>query len=256
MQETIKTITFPKGSIIFETHSPANHVYVLKKGELGVRYGNNPEVEVGVIRPGESFGESALLAGSKRSATVSCLSETVVLAFDSSNFQSLFKQWPEGKIMCQCVLIEMLNANEKLWKKSSTELHRLDSHCLTVLVDNVIKSTRTLARTLRSEDELVSGWKKNRAFLITGGRATLSHGDQKTTVGSDWSLGASELITGSRPESIFSIDKINDPLSGWFVEVSEPFERLSDKNKGLAAIIRGIAYKKIRTNELAQGSNS
>ena len=67
---------FQKGDIIFETNAPATHIYVLEKGELGVKYGDNPLVEVGSIVEGESFGESALLIGGngRRPSAVSLMS--------------------------------------------------------------------------------------------------------------------------------------------------------------------------------------
>lgn len=247
MSENVKTVTFAKDDIIFEANMPANTIYVLQKGELGVRYGNNPEVQVGLISPGESFGESALLAGAKRTATISCLSETTVLSFEATQFQSLFKRWPVGKIMCQCVLIEMLNANENL-RKQATEDHHYDSLLLTTLVDNAIKSTRTLAQVIRSKEELLKGWLENNAFLVTGGHSLIIHGNRQIEVESDWCLGACELIIGKPPGQVFSVESIEEPLMGWFIPITEPFTKLEQSHKGLAAIVRGIAHKTIRAN--------
>ena len=88
---------FQKGDIIFETNAPATHIYVLEKGELGVKYGDNPLVEVGSIIEGESFGESALLIGGKRSATISCETDVSVQSFDADQIKGIFKKWVDGK---------------------------------------------------------------------------------------------------------------------------------------------------------------
>ena len=87
---------FQKGDIIFETNAPATHIYVLEKGELGVKYGDNPLVEVGSIMEGESFGESALLIGGKRSATISCESDVSVQSFEPTRSRVCSKSGSMG----------------------------------------------------------------------------------------------------------------------------------------------------------------
>ena len=138
---------FQKGDIIFETNAPATHIYVLEKGELGVKYGDNPLVEVGSIIEGESFGESALLIGGKRSATISCESDVSVQSFDADQIKGMFKKWVDGKLMCQCLLIEMINSNEirraKILDKDREEPR---SAVLTDLVNNAISSIATQPR--------------------------------------------------------------------------------------------------------------
>ncbi len=239
---------FQKGDIIFETNAPATHIYVLEKGELGVKYGDNPLVEVGSIIEGESFGESALLIGGKRSATISCETDVSVQSFDADQIKGIFKKWVDGKLMCQCLLIEMINSNE-MRRAHILEKDREEprSPVLTDLVNNAISSITTLAETVRQPDDLHKGWDDNNAFLVTGGHALIRNGDNLIEIGTDTCLGASQLLLGNRPAESIMVESITHPLSGWFIPITTQYERLEDLNTGLAAVARGIAHKTVRS---------
>jgi len=239
---------FEKGDIIFQTNAPATHIYVLEKGELGVKYGDNPLIEVGSILEGESFGESALLIGGKRSATIGCETDVSVQSFDADQIKGMFKKWVDGKLMCQCLLIEMINSNEKrraqILEKDREEPR---SPVLTDLVNNAISSITTLAETVRQPDDLHQGWDDNNAFLVTGGHALIRNGENLIEIGTDTCLGASQLLLGNRPAESIIVESITHPLSGWFIPITEQYERLQGLNTGLAAVARGIAHKTVRS---------
>lgn len=239
---------FEKGDIIFQTNAPATHIYVLEKGELGVKYGDNPLVEVGSILEGESFGESALLIGGKRSATIGCETDVSVQSFDADQIKGIFKKWVDGKLMCQCLLIEMINSNE-MRRAHILEKDREEprSPVLTDLVNNAISSITTLAETVRQPDDLYKGWDDNNAFLVTGGHALIRNGDNLIEIGTDTCLGASQLLLGNRPTESIMVESITHPLSGWFIPITKQYERLEDLNTGLAAVARGIAHKTVRS---------
>lgn len=239
---------FEKGDIIFQTNAPATHIYVLEKGELGVKYGDNPLVEVGSILEGESFGESALLIGGKRSATIGCETDVSVQSFDADQIKGIFKKWVDGKLMCQCLLIEMINSNE-MRRAHILEKDREEprSPVLTDLVDNAISSITTLAETVRQPDDLHKGWDDNNAFLVTGGHALIRNGENLIEIGTDTCLGASQLLLGNRPAESIMVESITHPLSGWFIPITKQYERLEDLNTGLAAVARGIAHKTVRS---------
>ena len=248
MSVAVNTTQFEQGDIIFETNTPATHIYVLEKGELGVKYGDNPLVEVGSIQEGESFGESALLIGGKRSATISCETQVTVKSFDADQVKDMFKKWVDGKLMCQCLLIEMINSNElRRAHALSKDREEPRSAVLTDLVSNAISSIATLAETVRHPEQLIEGWKDNNAFLVTGGHATIRQGDGMIEIGSDTCLGASQLVLGQDPSGAITIDKISHPLAGWFIPITDQYNKLIEYNKGLAAVARGIAHKTARS---------
>jgi hypothetical protein len=248
MESRVSRTEFSQGDIIFEMNEPAKHIYVLESGELGVTYGDNPETEIGSILQGESFGESALLIGGKRSATVRCETDVTVQAFDSESIQGVFKQWIDGKLMCQCLLIEMINSNEFRRKSALSDTkEEPKSAALTDLVNNAVSAIKTLAQTVRHPDQILEGWDKKSAFLVTGGHATIRQGNTTIDIGSDTCLGASQLILGNDPSGSITIESISHPLAGWFIPITDEYEKLIDLNKGLAAVARGIAHKTARS---------
>ena len=248
MSVAVNTSQFEKGDIIFETNAPATHIYVLEKGELGVKYGDNPLVEVGSIQEGESFGESALLIGGKRSATISCETQVTVKSFDADQIKDMFKKWVDGKLMCQCLLIEMINSNElRRAQALSTDREEPRSAVLTDLVNNAISSIATLAETVRYPEQLIEGWKNHSAFLVTGGHALIRQGNDSIEIGSDTCLGASQLVLGQDPSDSIAVDSISHPLAGWFIPITDQYNKLTEHNKGLAAVARGIAHKTARS---------
>lgn len=252
MESRVSRTEFLQGDIIFEMNAPAKHIYVLEDGELGVTYGDNPETEIGTILQGESFGESALLIGGKRSATVRCETDVTVQAFDSESIQGIFKQWVDGKRMCQCLLIEMINSNEFRRKSALSDAkEEPKSAALTDLVNSAVSAIATLAQTVRHPDQILEGWEQGNAFLVTGGHATIQRGNGSTDIGSDTCLGASQLILGKKPSDAIAIDTISHPLAGWFIPITDQYNKLTELNKGLAAVARGIAHKTARSAVLS-----
>jgi len=154
--------------------------------------------------------------------------------------------------MCQCLLIEMINSNEmRRTKALSRDREESRSAVLTDLVNNAISSIATLAQTVRHQDQLVQGWEDNCAFLVTGGHALVRQGNDTIEIGSDTCLGASQLVLGNRPSDSILIDSITHPLAGWFIPITDQYNKLNEFNKGLAAVARGIAHKTARSAVLS-----
>ena len=240
---------FERGEIIFELNAPARHIYILKKGEISVQDGNSPLVQLGTIHEGESFGESALLLGGKRLATVRCETEVIVHTYDSDQIKALFKKWKGGTLTFQCLLIEMLNANEGVKKRSlNGEADDKRPAALEDLVSNAISSFSAVTEIVRDSKQLHGGWKKKEAFLVTGGHAIIRKGKDFVEIGTDTCLGASQLILGNDPSTTIEIESIRQPLAGWFIPVAAYYEKLKQLNVGLAAVARGIAHKTARSD--------
>ena len=160
----------------------------------------------------------------------------------------MFKKWVDGKLMCQCLLIEMINSNERRRAQAlSKDKEEPRSAVLTDLVNNAISSIATLAETVRHPEQLIEGWKDNSAFLVTGGHALIRQGNESIEIGSDTCLGASQLVLGQDPSDSIAVDSISHPLAGWFIPITDQYDKLTEHNKGLAAVARGIAHKTARS---------
>src|SRR6476620_4981016 len=87
------------GDVIVKQGDPANSFYVLTNGRaraLKIKP-NGEEIPLGVLKPGESFGEAALAEGGTRNATVRCSTAVDVLRIDRDDFLQLVTQEPDLK---------------------------------------------------------------------------------------------------------------------------------------------------------------
>ena len=87
------------GDVIVKQGDPANSFYVLTRGRaraLKIKP-DGEEVPLGVLKPGDSFGEAALAEGGTRNATVRCSTAVDVLRIDRDDFLELIRRVPELK---------------------------------------------------------------------------------------------------------------------------------------------------------------
>ncbi|PYJ68304.1 MAG: hypothetical protein DME76_12725 [Verrucomicrobia bacterium] len=74
------------GDVIVKQHDPADSFYVLTRGRaraLKIKP-DGEEIPLGVLKPGDSFGEAALSEGGTRNATVRCSTAVDVLRIELS----------------------------------------------------------------------------------------------------------------------------------------------------------------------------
>lgn len=87
------------GDVIVKQDDPADSFYVLTKGRaraLKIKP-DGEEIPLGVLKPGDSFGEAALSEGGTRNATVRCSTTVDVLRIDRDDFLQLTRRVPELK---------------------------------------------------------------------------------------------------------------------------------------------------------------
>ncbi len=87
------------GDVIVKQGDPADSFYVLTTGRaraLKIR-ADGEEIPLGVLKPGDAFGEAALAEGGTRSATVRCSTTVDVLRIDRDDFLQLVSQEPDLK---------------------------------------------------------------------------------------------------------------------------------------------------------------
>src|SRR5438034_3365445 len=85
------------GDVIVKQDDPADSFYVLTKGRaraLKIKP-DGEEIPLGVLKPGDAFGEAALAEGGTRSATVRCSTAVDVLRIDRDDFLQLVSQQPD-----------------------------------------------------------------------------------------------------------------------------------------------------------------
>jgi len=124
------------GDVIVKQDAPADSFYVLTHGRaraLKIK-SDGEEIPLGVLKPGDSFGEAALAEGGKRSATVRCSTAVDVLRVARNDFLQLVQKVPELRHY-----IEMLGRNRAVqsFLYQFSNFGRLPAPALRSMIDNL-----------------------------------------------------------------------------------------------------------------------
>jgi len=90
---------FEFGEVIVKQGAEADSFYLLVSGRARVvkETASGGEIALTTLRPGDEFGELALISGGHRNATVRCSTAVDVVRLDSQKFLPLLKEFPELK---------------------------------------------------------------------------------------------------------------------------------------------------------------
>jgi CRP-like cAMP-binding protein len=95
--ERIKEVDFAPGQAVIEAGEPGRALYILTQGKVEVvkpAQGREPEMLLGILGPGECFGEMSLLTGDPASATIRAREPVRALSIDKANFDDLLAKNP------------------------------------------------------------------------------------------------------------------------------------------------------------------
>jgi CRP-like cAMP-binding protein len=101
---------------LFHKGDEGNHVYLVIHGALKALTTSDEgdDVVFGILGPGELVGEVGLLGSPTRTATVSALTESELLAIDRRDFLDCLRRHPEAAIKLLAVLAERLRRVSEL----------------------------------------------------------------------------------------------------------------------------------------------
>ncbi len=89
-------VTFKAGTVIFCEYEPGDSFYLIQSGCVKiVKIFGDIEKTIDILKPGEFFGEMALLEEAPRSATIIAVEETKLLEFNRENFEILMQGNPQ-----------------------------------------------------------------------------------------------------------------------------------------------------------------
>jgi putative ABC transport system ATP-binding protein len=83
--------SLPAGKQIIRENDPGDRFFLIREGRVVVKRGV-PEIEVATLRAGEFFGETALLTGQPRNASVYTIEETLLCSLSKASFQSAMNE--------------------------------------------------------------------------------------------------------------------------------------------------------------------
>lgn len=87
--------SFEAGEVVFREGEPGTNAYLLEEGRVRlIKRVRGVERSLMVLKPGDLFGESALLAGAQRSSTAIAVTPGFALSLDQQTLQNLLERNP------------------------------------------------------------------------------------------------------------------------------------------------------------------
>jgi CRP-like cAMP-binding protein len=87
---------YPKDTMIFSETMPGKELYIIQKGSVKItKIVNESEVLLAVLKPGDIFGEMALIENKPRSASAIAFEDATLLAVNKENFARMVKSQPQ-----------------------------------------------------------------------------------------------------------------------------------------------------------------
>ncbi len=87
---------YPKDTMVFSEGMPGSELYIIPKGTVKItKIVDNTEVLLAVLKPGDSFGEMALLENKPRSASAIAYEDAYLLAVNKANFERMVQAQPQ-----------------------------------------------------------------------------------------------------------------------------------------------------------------
>jgi CRP-like cAMP-binding protein len=87
---------FQKDSMIFAEGEPGNELFIIQKGSVTIsKIVDNKEVLLAILKPGDIFGEMALLEAKPRAASAVAYEECMLLAINRANFEQMISTQPQ-----------------------------------------------------------------------------------------------------------------------------------------------------------------
>ena len=125
------------GDTIVKQDDPADALYILTRGRaraIKIKP-DGEEIPLGVLKPGDSFGEAALAEGGRRMASVRCSTAVDVLRVDRNDFLSLVAEVPELRHY-----IEMIGRNRAVqsFLYQFSNFGRLPGPALRSMIDKLV----------------------------------------------------------------------------------------------------------------------
>ena len=128
---------FEKDQMVFCENEPGNDLYIVQRGKIRItKLINNVEVQLNVMKPGDIFGEMALLENKPRSASASALEEAELLIINKQNFEIMTQKQPQLMTRIITILSERIwNAYRKILNSNLQDTNARVLDMLMILVE-------------------------------------------------------------------------------------------------------------------------
>lgn len=163
LAEKIELLHYSAGQPVFNYGDPGHAMYIVRSGEVEI-YVKNDQGEKIVLetsRPGDIFGEVALLDGGPRTAWVTALGDLELLRLDRAHFEAYVRQYTPAALNLLSVAARRLRRSDEVIRRTVTrnlnDVAAEQGTVLTRLADAVPSFTGSLA-SLAFHAVFLSGW--------------------------------------------------------------------------------------------------
>lgn len=99
VSESSSVRAFQPGEVIFRQGEPGEDAFLLEEGSVRlIKKVRGADRALSLVRPGELFGESALVAGAPRSSTAVAVTAGFARTFDPSTLAALVRRHPDAGV--------------------------------------------------------------------------------------------------------------------------------------------------------------
>jgi CRP/FNR family cyclic AMP-dependent transcriptional regulator len=169
-------LTYTPGQAVFNYGDPGHAMYIVRSGEVEI-YVKNDQGEKIVLetsRPGDLFGEVALLDGGARTAWVVALSDAELLRLDREHFESYVRECTPAALNLLSVTARRLRRTDDLIRRTTSrnanDVAEEQGTALTRLADAVPDFTGSIA-SLAFHAVFLGGWIVLNLTVIRGLKA-------------------------------------------------------------------------------------
>ena len=164
LESTCKIVTYPENTIIIHQGDETDAIYGLLSGKAVVMLldADGKQMVLGVMRPGESFGEMSCLDGQARSATVMTREPSRLAVIPRSAFVQIVKQHPVILWRLVTLLVQRLRkATRKIEALAFMDVYGrvarlLSEHREELRIDNEPLTHEEIAQMVGASREMVS----------------------------------------------------------------------------------------------------
>jgi uncharacterized membrane protein len=163
LAEKIDLIRYSTSQSIFSYGDPGHAMYILRSGEVEiyVRNDQGEKIVLETTKPGDIFGEIALLDGGTRTAWAEALGEVEVLRLDREHFEAYVRQYTPAALNLLSVAARRLRRSDEVIRRTVTrnvnDVAAEQGTILTRLADAVPSFTGSIA-SLVFHSVFMGGW--------------------------------------------------------------------------------------------------
>jgi uncharacterized membrane protein len=122
LAEKIDLLRYSAGQSVFNYGDPGHAMYIVRSGEVEIFVKNDQgeKIVLETSRPGDIFGEVALLDGGARTAWVAALSNVELLRLDREHFETYVRQCTPAALNLLSVAARRLRRSDEVIRRTVT----------------------------------------------------------------------------------------------------------------------------------------